>query len=54
VAALFDVGLSVLILRCQRFFHPAVKYLLVGFNPAILALNVGFDALPPASWSSAR
>ncbi len=34
---------SGLFLRCQRFFHPAVELLLVGFDPAVnVALNVSF------------
>lgn len=32
-----------LLLRGQRFFHPAVKLLLVGFDPAInVTLNIRF------------
>lgn len=32
-----------LFLRSQRFFHPAVELLLVGFDPAVnVALNVSF------------
>ena len=35
--------MSGLFLRGQRFVHPAVKLLLVGFDPAInVALNVSF------------
>jgi hypothetical protein len=34
-----------LLLRGQRFFHPAVKLLLVGFDPAInVTLNIRFEA----------
>ena len=34
---------SGLFLRSQRFFHPAVELLLVGFDPAVnVALNVSF------------
>jgi len=32
-----------LLLRRQRFFHPAIEQLLVGFNPTInVAVDVGF------------
>ena len=42
-ACLMARGCSGLLLRGQRLFYPAVKYLLVSLNPAInLALNVGF------------
>ena len=38
-----EVALVNLLLRSQRFFNPAVKYLLVSFHPTInLTLNVGF------------
>lgn len=34
---------TILFLRGQRFFHPAVKLLLVGVDPAVyVALNIGF------------